>query len=165
MLKEIDTTYMLNHEDAKTYQRTRDQSLLPIVNYRHLLMSRNKRCILAYLYNRLERIKSIRWEIGPVIPASLKTNMCAPEILWFNKYSEILSNYMSSLSDDIALDITQHTRPPTSLYVEVKCLVDEGKFELDSGDTISMKKDTIHFIPRAQAEPLIRKGILEEMKS
>lgn len=128
-------------------------------------MNRNKRCILAYLYNRLQKVKSIRWQIGPVIPASLKTNMCAPEILWFNKYSELLANYMGSLSDDFALDITQYTKPPISLYVEVKCLVDEGKFELDSGETITMKKDTIHFISRAQAEPLIRKGILEELKN
>lgn len=127
-------------------------------------MNRNKRCILAYLYNRLDRIKAVRWEIGPVVPNSIKANMCAPEILFFNKYSELLSNYMMSLSDDIALDITLHTMPPKSLYVEVKCLVDEGKFELENGETITMKKDTIHYIPRAQAEPLIRKGILEHLK-
>lgn len=147
----------------KTYQRTRDQALLPIVNYRHLTMTRNKRCILAYLYNRLQRIKTIRWDIGPVIPASMKENMCTPEVIWFNKYSELLSNYMMSYSEETALNLTDYTKPPKSLFIEVKCLIDEGKFELENGETISMQKNTIHYLPRAQAEPLIRKGILQHL--
>lgn len=126
-------------------------------------MTRNKRCVLAYLYNRLQRIKTIRWDIGPVIPASMKENMCTPEVIWFNKYSELLSNYMMSYSEDTALSLTDSMKPPKSLFIEVKCLVDEGKFELENGDTINMQRNTIHFLPRAQAEPLIRKGILEHL--
>lgn len=91
--------------------------------------------------------------------------MCAPEVLWFNKYSELLSNYMMNVSDEVALNLTDYTKPPKSLFIEVKCLVDEGKFELDTGEVISMQKNTIHYLPRAQAEPLIRKGILEHVQS
>lgn len=164
ILKQIESSYKLNHEDAKVYQRNRDQSLLPLVNYRHSVITRSKRCILAYLYQRLKRIKNIRWEIGPVIPASMKANMCAPEEVWFNKYSDILSNYMMSFSDETALNLTDYTKPPKSLYIEVKCLVNDGRFELDTGETMSMQKNTIHYLPRTQAEPLIRKGILQHLK-
>lgn len=105
----------------------------------------------------------MRWEMGPVLPLSIKENMCAPEIVWFNKYSGLLSNYMMSISEETALNLTDYTKPPKSLFIEVKCLVDEGKFELDTGETLSMQKNTIHYLPRAQAEPLIRKGILEHI--
>lgn len=126
-------------------------------------MTRNKRCILAYLYNRLQRIKSIRWDIGPVIPTSMKDKMCTPEVIWFNKYSELLSNYMMSYNEETALNLADYTKPPKSLFIEVKCIVDEGKFELENGETIAMQKNTIHYLPRAQAEPLIRKGILQHI--
>lgn len=45
----------------------------------------------------------------------------------------------------------------------MRCLVDYGKFELDDGQVISLKKNTHHLLPRAQCEPLIRQGILEHV--
>lgn len=37
----------------------------------HQCLLRNKRCLLAYLYHRLEKIKALRWETGTIIPAPL----------------------------------------------------------------------------------------------
>lgn len=31
-------------------------------------MKRNKRCLLAYHFKRLDKIRDLRWEIGPVVP-------------------------------------------------------------------------------------------------
>ena len=35
-------------------------------------MERNKRCLTAYHMKRLEMIKNMRWELGPVIPSHIR---------------------------------------------------------------------------------------------
>jgi len=42
--------------------------------------------------------------------------------------------------------------------------MDYGKFELDNGEVVVLKKDSIHLMSRAQCEPLIVQGILEHLK-
>ncbi|PNF37157.1 DNA replication complex GINS protein PSF1 [Cryptotermes secundus] len=105
----------------------------------------------------------MRWEFGSILPPEVKYNLCEPEILWFNKYSKCLANYMKSIGDNHGLNLTQDSKPPKSLYIEVRCLVDYGKFELDDGESILLKKNSQHLLPRAQCEPLIRQGILQHI--
>lgn len=130
---------------------------------RHTSIERNKRCLLAYLYNRLRRIRTMRWEFGPILPHDVKANLCEPEIQWFNNYSKSLATYMRSIGDGIGLNIMQDLKPPKSLYIEVRCLVDYGKFELEDGEIIFLKKNSQHFLPRAQCESLIQQGILQHI--
>jgi GINS complex subunit 1 len=54
---------------------------------------------------------------------------------------------------------------PKSLYVEVRCVQDYGQLETEDGSIILLKKNTQHFLPRAQCEQLIRQGILEHVSS
>eukprot|EP00099_Drosophila_melanogaster_P029991 NP_995952.1 uncharacterized protein Dmel_CG32318 [Drosophila melanogaster] len=54
-------------------------------------------------------------------------------------------------------------RPPKSLYIEVRCMEDYGKFELDDGEVIHLKKNSQHYLPRAQVESLVRQGILHHI--
>lgn len=105
----------------------------------------------------------MRWQFGPVIPAEIKSSFCEPEIQWFNSYSKILSDYMRSIGDGKGISLTEDMRPPKSLFVEVRCLVDYGKFELEDGETILLKKNSQHYLPRIQCEPLIRQGILQHI--
>ena len=35
---------------------------------RHAALERNKRCVLAFLNHRAERIRSMRWQFGAVLP-------------------------------------------------------------------------------------------------
>lgn len=42
------------------------------------------------------------------------------QILWFNKYSKSLANYMKSIGDNHGVNLTQDTKPPKSLYIEVR---------------------------------------------
>ena len=35
-------------------------------------IERNKRCLIAYHMKRLEKIKQLRWELGPVIPSHIR---------------------------------------------------------------------------------------------
>lgn len=162
-LAEITAVFEENHRDALNCSTSGDRSVVPLLTYRHSLLQRNKRCLLAYLYNRLMKIKAMRWQFGPVVPAEIKSSFCEPEIQWFNSYSKSLSDYMRSIGDGKGISLTEDMRPPKSLFVQVRCLVDYGKFELEDGETILLKKNSQHYLPRIQCEPLIRQGILQHI--
>lgn len=89
--------------------------------------------------------------------------MSNSEYEWFTRYSKSLAAYMATIGDNSGLNLTQDIKPPKSLYIEVKCLVDFGRFELDSGEVVLLKKNGIHLLPRSQCETLIRQGVLEHI--
>jgi hypothetical protein len=60
------------------------------------------------------------------------------QILWFNKYSKSLANYMKSIGDDHGLNLTQDTKPPKSLYIEVR-----KKYTAENYDQM-MTQETIY---------------------
>jgi GINS complex subunit 1 len=101
--------------------------------------------------------------MGPTIPVDIKSNLSGSEVQWFNNYSKLLANYMMTIGDGIGLNLTNDIKPPKSLYIEVRCLTDYGKFELESGETILLKKNTQHYLPKLQCEQLIRQGILQHI--
>ena len=45
-----------------------DRSIYTNVCIRTAAIERNKRCLLAYHSKRLDKIRELRWEIGPVVP-------------------------------------------------------------------------------------------------
>uniref|UniRef100_A0A8C5KW56 DNA replication complex GINS protein PSF1 n=1 Tax=Jaculus jaculus TaxID=51337 RepID=A0A8C5KW56_JACJA len=128
------------------------------------------RCSLFVLffflrYDRLLRIRALRWEYGSILPSTIQFHMSAEEMEWFNHYKKSLATYMRSLGGDEGLDITQDMKPPKSLYIEVRCLKDYGEFEVDDGTSILLKKNSQHFLPRWKCEQLIRQGVLEHVLS
>lgn len=148
---------------SNNYSTTGDRTLWPLLNYRHAALQRNKRCLLAYLYQRLQKIKALRWEFGPLIPSDIKESLCEPEVNFFNSYSKSLATYMRSIGDGQGLDLTGDLRPPKSLYIEVRCIEDYGKFELEDGEVILLRKNSQHYLPRSQVESLIRQGVLQHI--
>lgn len=163
VLEEIKAIFEENVAQASTYNSSGDRSLWPLLNYRHAALQRNKRCLLAYLYERMQRIKALRWEFGPIIPGDIKQTLCEPEVQFFNNYSKSLAAYMRSVGDGQGIDLTGNLRPPKSLYIEVRCVEDYGKFELDDGEVVHLKKNSQHYLPRAQIESLVRQGILQHI--
>ena len=129
------------------------------VQLRHASLERNKRCLLAYVYNRMEKIRDMRWDFGSVLPDDVKYNLNEEELGWFGKYNRSLASYMRS----IGVDLTQDTKPPKSLYIEVRCLVDYGEFETEDGSVVLLKKNSQHLLHRSHCEHLIRQGILEHI--
>ncbi|XP_070771867.1 DNA replication complex GINS protein PSF1 isoform X2 [Enoplosus armatus] len=117
------------------------------------------------VYDRLLRIRALRWEYGSVLPANVRFHMCAEEVQWFTQYKKSLASFMRSLGGGEGLDITQDMKPPKSLYIEVRCLKDHGEFEIDDGTVILLKKNSQHFLPRWKCEQLIRQGVLEHVMS
>lgn len=104
----------------------------------------------------------MRWEYGPTIPSTVKESLCEPEIQWFNNYNKILSTYMRSIGDK-GIELTCDLEPPKSLFVQVRCLEDYGKLELEDGEVITLKKNSQHYLPRLEIESLVKQGILEQI--
>ncbi|BFF99856.1 DNA replication complex GINS protein PSF1-like [Drosophila madeirensis] len=165
VLEEIKAIFEENVAQASSYNSSGDRSLWPLLNYRHAALQRNKRCLLAYLYERSKRIKTLRWEFGPIIPGDIKQALCEPEVQFFNNYSKSLAAFMcnAGCSQGQGIDLTNNLHPPKSLYIEVRCMEDYGKFELDDGELIHLKKNSQHYLPRAQVESLVRQGILQHI--
>ncbi|XP_053099488.1 DNA replication complex GINS protein PSF1 isoform X1 [Hemicordylus capensis] len=164
VLEEMKALYEQNQSDVNEAKSGRGE-LIPTIKFRHCSLLRNRRCILAYLYDRLLRIRALRWEYGSVLPNAVRFHMSAEEMEWFNQYKKSLATYMRSLGGGDGLDLTQDIKPPKSLYIEVRCLKDYGEFEIDDGTTILLKKNSQHFLPRWKCEQLIRQGILEHILS
>ncbi|KAI8125305.1 hypothetical protein FF38_05312 [Lucilia cuprina] len=163
VLEEIKAIFEENCAQAANYSTSGDRTLWPLLNFRHAALQRNKRCLLTYLHQRLQRIKALRWEFGPIVPSDIKVNLCEPEVTFFNKYSKSLASYMRSIGDGQGIDLTGDLRPPKSLYIEVRCVEDFGKFELEDGEVIYLKKNSQHYLPRSQVETLVRQGILQHI--
>ncbi|XP_011648205.1 DNA replication complex GINS protein PSF1-like isoform X1 [Pogonomyrmex barbatus] len=156
VFEEMQKLYEANLVDSNAIQNEGNTTLLPSVHFRHTALLRNKRCVLAYLYHRIRRLRQMRWELGSILPAEITTNLLNAEIQWFQNYNKSLATYMRSIGDNHGLNLTMNMSPPKTLYVEVKCLSDFGKLELDDGEIITLKKNTYHLLPRAICEPLIR---------
>lgn len=129
---------------------------------RHAALERNKRCLLAYLWNRLQHVKQMRWEFGSILPPDIKNNLSDSEVEWFTQYNRNLAVYMKSIGSD-GLNLALDMKPPKSLYLEVRCVQDHGKLEMDDGEVLYLKKNNQYLMARSQCEPLIRQGILEQI--
>jgi len=161
VLEEMNTLFEQNKENAP--QASNNPDLFNAVQLRHAAIQRNKRCLLSYLYNRLDQIKKMRWEFGSVLPADVKYNMCEQEVQWFSQYNRCLANYMKTIGESGGLDLTQDMKPPKTLYVLVRCIMDHGEFETQDGNIILLKKNSQHYLLRSECEHLIRQGILEHL--
>ncbi|KAF2355754.1 GINS subunit domain A [Trinorchestia longiramus] len=161
-LEEINSLFEQNVADINDLEG--DESFVAGIHLRHAALERNKRCLLAYLYNRLERIRTMRWQLGSILPPHIRSNLCEPEVEWFTKYSASVARYMRSLGDGVGLDLTLDLKPPKSLFIEVRCLQDYGEFELDEGEVVLLSKDSTHFLPMENCQHLIRQGVLLHVK-
>lgn len=114
----------------------------------------------------MNKIKTMRWEFGSLLPPDVRELISDDEYEWFSKYSTNLASYMRSLGQDVGyngIDLTENLKPPKSLLIEVLCLVDYGKLELEDGDVIFLKKNSRHFLPTSECQTLIRQGILKHI--
>lgn len=153
--------------------------LYPTLRIGVTALKRNVRCLLAYHHNRLSILRTMRWEFGSVLPADIKVNMSSEEVEWFSKYSRNLAKYMRSIGmrknakhslfswqnvvGEEGLNLGLDLRPPKALYIEVRCLVDYGKFELSDGTVLLLKKDSRHYLPRTECEELITQGVFQHI--
>ncbi|XP_073101136.1 uncharacterized protein [Elaeis guineensis] len=137
-------------------QTTRNEDHFGAVIH-HLSLIRNKRCLMAYMYNRAETIQSLRWKVGPVLPQEIQEKLNYSEEECFKNHSAAIQSYMSELDLDLTVDMV----PPKDPYIRVRVLDDIG--EVCLGDhSISLTKHSLHFLRRTDAEPFISQGMMEE---
>lgn len=163
VLEEMKGLFDENQKEVRLTARgstSGEQGLLSGIQFRHTCLERNQRCLLAYIHNRMTRIRDYRWQLGGVLPEEMKLNLCEQEIVWFNNYSKSLAVYMR----ECGLDLTEYTQPPKSLYIEVRCLKDYGEFVTEDGATLQLTKSSQHHLLRSQCEHLIRQGVLEHIQ-
>ncbi|XP_077438460.1 DNA replication complex GINS protein PSF1 [Vanacampus margaritifer] len=165
VLQEMEALYEHNQTDVNETKSEQRADLLPSIRLRHCCLLRNQRCVGAYLYDRLLRIRALRWEYGSVLPANVRFHMSAEELQWFARYKKSLASFMRSLGGGGGLDVTQDMKPPKSLYIQVRCVKDHGELEMDDGTLVLLKKNSQHFLPRWTCEHLIRQGVLEHVVS
>ncbi|XP_077351081.1 DNA replication complex GINS protein PSF1 isoform X1 [Festucalex cinctus] len=189
VLQEMEALYEHNQTDVNETKSDGRGDLLPSIRLRHCCLLRNQRCVAAYLYDRLLRIRAVRWEYGSVLPANVRFHMSAEEVgrlaalgstgrppswltcrrraqvQWFARYKKSLASFMRSLGAGGGLDVTQDMKAPKSLYVQVRCVKDHGELEMDDGTLVLLKKNSQHFLPRWTCEHLIRQGVLEHVVS
>ncbi|KAM0953468.1 putative GINS complex, subunit Psf1, GINS subunit, domain A protein [Dioscorea sansibarensis] len=137
-------------------QTTRNEDHFGAVIH-HLSLARNKRCLMAYMYNRAEIIQSLRWKIGPILPQEIQEKLSYSEEEYFKNHSAAIDSYMSELDLDLTVDMV----PPKDPYIQVRVLDDIG--EVCLGDMeISLTRHSVHSLRRTDAEQFISQGLMEE---
>ena len=124
-----------------------------------LSIGRNKRCLLAYHQARLEVVEELHWQTGnPVVEREFVQRLNEHEIDHYREYVELLSDTSKAFD----LDLLQDVEPPKDLVVEVRALQDFGDVMTEFG-SVKLSKNSTHFMRRADAEGLIRQGVLEQL--
>merc|ERR1719387_379259 len=88
------------------------------------LIERNKRCMLAYLNFRLQRIEELRWEVGLHVPPEKMRNLHEEERQYLYLYNAALDKYMRNYSRNSkeTLDLTADAYPPEDLNVQIRSI-------------------------------------------
>jgi GINS complex subunit 1 len=122
---------------------------------------RSKRVILGYLYERMQRIKRLRWQCGVTLPAHIEANMHQTEKEFLEKYSELLSDYNA----DLEMDLTSDLQPPKDGHIEVRILKNDdqdGGIVLEDR-TLKLRKNHVYYLKRTDAEMLIQRGYAQQI--
>jgi GINS complex subunit 1 len=127
----------------------------------HTSVQRNKRVALTYLVERLARLQTLAWEMG-YVPERVKPNLVVAENEYFAQYCSLIHGYSRQFGAAVNIDLTESTKPPSDVSIEVRVLkeigaifTEEGMVQLSLGRMLSMR--------RSDAEPLVRSGKLEHV--
>jgi GINS complex subunit 1 len=130
----------------------------------HIATRHNKRCLLAYLNHRLDRLRDMYWAAGCSLPHLLndpdtRQKLSPHEVDFLRQYNTLVMDYRSDFIDvlDLAMGLT---RPPKDLHIEVRVVAECGAIETESG-SIDFQKGQRYLVKRADVEHLIVQGYLE----
>lgn len=126
----------------------------------HATIKRNKRCALAYVDQRAEKLKQLRWEIGHPLPEDIQSNLSNSEKLFLSEYDALLTNY----SAETKINVTADQSPPKDVLVQVRVLKDVGVVILEEGGAVNLARGTTHTLRRRDVESLVLQGDLEELQ-
>lgn len=126
----------------------------------HQSLTRNKRCLMAYVYNRAEVVRRLGWTLERVLPEEIEEKLSTSEKEYFKNHAATIQSYMSALDLDLGVDMV----PPKDPYIKVRVLDDIGNVVL-SDQLANLARHAILFIRRTDAEQYISQGLMEELTS
>mmetsp|Transcript_49326 Transcript_49326/g.157960 ORF Transcript_49326/g.157960 Transcript_49326/m.157960 type:complete len:206 (+) Transcript_49326:135-752(+) len=129
-----------------------------IIHHESLL--RNKRLLLAYTNARLQKVKDVRWRLGPQLPDDIKENCSQSEREFFKSYNSLLVKYQRDVGKGrIMLDLTVDKEPPQDPLILVRVVEEQGDIMVN-GKQMCLQVGSVHRMERDMAEPLIAQGHL-----
>ncbi|KAJ1511291.1 DNA replication complex GINS protein PSF1 [Coelomomyces lativittatus] len=152
----LHTSSEKNHPD--TLESTQFKAAFLI---HHACIERNKRCLLAYLLHRWQKIQSMIWELGH-LPSELMVRLSPLEAKTCHAYADLLLEYKSTYS---SLDLTSAMVPPKELFICVRVLKECGDIVTENGSTLVLQPNAQHFLRRTDVERLITQGYLEHLSN
>lgn len=86
--------------EAASKNVTDNSALLTLVKMRLIAIERIKRCCCAYLMERMNRLRALRWKKGGLITQEVKNNLSPHELNWLNNYNSMIFKYQSEFGQD-----------------------------------------------------------------
>lgn len=132
-----------------------------------LALRRNKRAMLIYQNQRLDKLKSLFWasggQVGSILAQNTDTrkNMSPAEVDFIRGYAQLAIDYKACFTKtDLDLTAPVMGKPPKELYVQVRVLKDVGDVDTEWG-TLTLTKDSLVLVRRPDVERLILNGYLQ----
>mmetsp|Transcript_22185 Transcript_22185/g.50722 ORF Transcript_22185/g.50722 Transcript_22185/m.50722 type:complete len:212 (+) Transcript_22185:107-742(+) len=132
------------------------------------LVDRNRRCLLAYLNSRLEKIEELRWEVGLMVPEEKLEKLHDSEKQYLHHYNTILDRYMKTYVPNCKepLDLTADAEAPEDMNVQIRVCDDSiGEIVTSDSGVVRLRKGYQLFVKRTDIEHLIRAGKVEHVKT
>ncbi|CAO3569303.1 unnamed protein product [Mortierella alpina] len=155
----------LHPPDLQAQKQEALQSITEVFWTKYLVhqtpLLRNKRILMTYHHQRLEKIKELAWSYN-TLPETSRRLLSPDEIVFFNEYERQCRNkYFASdiMFGDIDLGLGMIS-PPKEVFITVRVMKDCGDIVTESGATLSLKKNSEHFVRRGDVERLITQGYL-----
>ncbi|KAF5836328.1 hypothetical protein DUNSADRAFT_6055 [Dunaliella salina] len=127
-----------------------------VIHYESI--ARNKRLLLSYIAQRVERLKNVRWQHRE-LPESV-AEACSPqELEFYHKYDQLLTKHMSK-HEGIGHDLTLDILPPGDNFVAVRVVRDAG-MQLFSSGPLGLHEGACLRLPADEAQPFLISGVLK----
>jgi GINS complex subunit 1 len=140
------------------------EGVMAAASFYHVALRRNKRCVLAYQNNRLEKLRELYWGAAGSLAhllgdQELRSKLSPHEVDFLRSYNEIVQEYRVDFEDvlDVVGDVTM---PPKELNVVVRVVRDCGTIQTELGP-IDFQRGQRFMVRRSDIEQLITQGFLE----
>eukprot|EP00792_Barthelona_sp_PAP020_P004348 TRINITY_DN2066_c0_g2_i1.p1 TRINITY_DN2066_c0_g2~~TRINITY_DN2066_c0_g2_i1.p1 ORF type:complete len:207 (-),score=58.82 TRINITY_DN2066_c0_g2_i1:230-850(-) len=124
-------------------------------------IERNKRCILAYLNERMKRLQNLRFHSMGILPLHLKRKLSTSEEKYFSEFADAFASYQN----EIDLDISCYFQPPKTPHIKIEVMEDLGTIMLEDGSDVTLNVGNVHYLPRRLVETLIMEGKVKHVPS
>lgn len=119
--------------------------------------NQNKRCLMIYLQNRMEKMEKITWNLGNIFPEQIQKNFDEKDKKYYEQYNHLIKQYSNLLSFS-DYDLTKDYAPPKDLYVEVRALENIDNIQTHEGK-INVEKNHSYSFRCNDIDHLLRRGL------